>query len=235
MTFASGPVVRLNQQWPTSKFLDLVSAPESRVHFGQFGEDCIVIELLGFETNGFYIDVGCHDPFRYSNTFLLWKQLGWTGINIDADPRAIERFRRARPNDTNLNVGIGLAAGDTRFTMFEDGAVNTFDPATAAQQQTRFGHPTTITVPVRRLDDVLSEHVPAGTRIGYLNVDCEGLDEAVLRSNDWSLYRPKVISVEIHGLDMRHADRNNIVQFLDSVGYRFRSLVWATGIFEAIR
>jgi FkbM family methyltransferase len=224
-------LVRVNKQWPAAKFLEVVCAPECRVHFSQFGEDAMLAEFLKHKTGGFYVDVGCHDPFRYSNTYLLHKLLGWRGINIDADINAIKRFEVERPGDVNLNVGIGLIEGRMSFTTFADGAVNTFDAALAARQKVNFGEPRLVDVSVRRLSAVLSESLPPETEVDYLNVDCEGLDEEVLRSNDWSKFRPKVVTVELHGIDISRAGENSAVKYLSSVGYRLTSFYWVTALF----
>ena len=56
--------------------------------------------------SGFYIDVGCFHPIRLSNTMFLHSK-GWTGMNIDLSKKSIDLFKIARPNDINLNFGVG--------------------------------------------------------------------------------------------------------------------------------
>jgi hypothetical protein len=51
-------------------------------------------------------------------------------------------------------------------------------------------------VEMQPLRDVLVRCVPQGQDIDLLSVDVEGLDADVLRSNDWNLYRPRMICVE---------------------------------------
>jgi hypothetical protein len=46
-----------------------------------------------------------------------------------------------------------------------------------------------------------------------MSIDAEGRDLEVLASNDWGLYRPTLLIVEMN------QDRNNILQFLQSVEY----------------
>ena len=40
---------------------------------------------------GFFIDIGCHHPFKANNTFLLYKS-GWSGMNIDLNKISIDLF-----------------------------------------------------------------------------------------------------------------------------------------------
>ena len=57
--------------------------------FSQHGEDIVVYKLLesmfgSLEVyNGFFVDLGAHHPFHYSNTMLL-HLCGWKGLNVDA-------------------------------------------------------------------------------------------------------------------------------------------------------
>ena len=223
----------LNHDMPAATFMDVVQKQECGVHFSQFGECCILTNVFfGGVRDGTYVDVGCHDPFRFSNTYLLWKFLGWTGINIDADARAIEAFRRHRPQDVNLHCGVGREAGELEFQVFADGAVNSFDPAFAAHMaQNGFGEPSRIKVAVRPINDILTEHLTPGRTIDYLNVDCEGMDEEIIMSLDFDTYRPKVITIELGHVDLIDIKANAIVAFLYGRGYRLYSYLHITGVF----
>jgi FkbM family methyltransferase len=206
--------------------------PSGSVSYSQFGEDMLVSQLLP-QSKGFYVDCGAHDPWRYSNTALL-HQRGWTGINIDADEAAVERLRNGRPSDINVHCGVSDRPGTLSFAHFADGAVNTFDPAMTQQQSAGLGAPVISEVPVDTLAVLLERYVPQNTAIDYLNVDCEGYDFKVLSGNDWSRFVPKVISIEIHGLDLLNALSNPVVAFLVDRGYLFRGQYFPTSIFHHI-
>ena len=147
------------------------------VSYAQFGEDLIVSRLLR-EKTGFYVDIGAHHPIMYSTTALLHAR-GWRGINVDADPTAIEAFNEYRPNDINLHVGVGAAEAEMDFHLLGAGKINTFDPNLARQRADRGTHGV-IKVKVRTLASILAEYMPPDTEIDYLNIDCEGLDDAVV-------------------------------------------------------
>ena len=72
--------------------------------YSQFGED-IFLQKYFNKNNGFFIDIGCHHPFRYNNTFKLYK-LGWRGLNIDLSKISIDLFDMIRPEDTNICYAI---------------------------------------------------------------------------------------------------------------------------------
>jgi hypothetical protein len=67
------------------------------------GEDLLIDLYLRRMPPGYYVDVGAHHPFRFSNTFLL-KERGWSGINIDPNPESIEAFRQFRPGEANVQA-----------------------------------------------------------------------------------------------------------------------------------
>ena len=63
--------------------------------------------------------------------------------------------------------------------------------------------------------------MPANTPIDLMNVDVEGLDYAVLSSNDWSKYKPRVIVCEIENANIDKIIKSDIHHLLTSLGYQF--------------
>jgi FkbM family methyltransferase len=212
----------------------IARTPSARLHFSQLGEDCLLWHYFHTVIGGFYVDVGCHHPTRYSNTYLLHNFRKWRGINIDADERAIAKFRESRPDDINLTMGVGLSPGELEFSAFDDGAVSTFDPKMALQQQTNFGTPKISKVSVLPLAEILDRHVPPDVSIDYIDVDCEGFDHEVITSNNWSKYRPKILTVELFGFPIENPLSNPTVSFMKAQGYKVISYLHATLFFERI-
>lgn len=182
--------------------------------YAQFGEDAVLAELFKDKSNGRYVDVGAHHPYRYSNTYLLYKK-GWHGVNIDANPHTIELFTAARPNDENICVGVGRA-GVLTYYRFSDPAVNTFTKEEAEKWKgksflTFLG---TTEVGVKPLSELVSGP------FDLLTIDAEGMDLEVLESYDWKHY-PDVIVIE--GEDS--------AQFLAEKGYALHASRGASRIF----
>ena len=73
--------------------------------------------------NGFYVDVGAHHPKRFSNTYTFYKK-GWRGVNIDAMPGSMEKFKKIRPRDINLEFAISNKNGTLVYHMFNEPALN---------------------------------------------------------------------------------------------------------------
>jgi FkbM family methyltransferase len=218
--------------------LDLTEAAHwdanAGLYFSQLGEDCLLWHLFSGKWEGFYVDVGCHHPYRYSNTYLLHRFRKWRGINIDADIRAIELFRAARPHDINLHCGVGLEAGIQSLTVFSDGAVNTFVAELAARQSSHYSVAGQLDVPVLPLASILEQHLTAGTEVDLINIDCEGYDDAVVASNNWTKYGPRIVLVEIHGMNLENPMAAPTAQLLKAAGYILRAHYFATSIFERV-
>ncbi len=170
--------------------------------YSQFGEDAVLIELFKDKNDGRYVDVGAHHPYRYSNTYLLYKK-GWHGVNIDPNQHTIKLFDKARPNDKNICSGVGRA-GMFTYYRFSDPAVNTFKKEEAEKWKGKsflkfFG---TTDVEIKPLSEMVDGP------IDLLTVDAEGMDLEVLQSYDWKNY-PKVVVIE----------GNESQQFLSHKGY----------------
>jgi FkbM family methyltransferase len=185
--------------------------------YSQFGEDRVIDRTLGRPALGFYVDVGANHPDTLSNTRRFYER-GWRGINIEPNSNNCELFRVQRPRDINLNIGVGLESADMTFYRFDPHELSTFS-AQAAKQYEHMGYKLidTSRVAIEPLASVLSKHVPSGG-IDFLSVDTEGFDLAVLRSNDWARFRPKLICVEIGDHETR-AENADIASYLRTQGY----------------
>lgn len=187
--------------------------------YSQDGEDLVLNRLLDGQAQGFYVDVGAHHPVRFSNTYLFYRR-GWRGINIDAMPGSMQKFNKVRPRDINIECGVAGSAGKLMYHRFNEPALNTFDAAEAAHKnKSPYQLIDTVEVAVERLDVLLARHLPVGQQIDFLSVDVEGKEEEVLRSNDWSRYRPRFILAETLRTDMLNLGECPVVQCLRGVGY----------------
>ena len=201
--------------------------------WSQSGEDRVLCKLLKNEV-GFFIDVGAHHPQRFSNTFLFYKR-GWRGINIDPMPGSMSLFNKVRPRDINLEVGIGERQGKLDYFLFNEPALNGLSKDLSLKRNeadTAYRIKSVIKVDVLPLQQVLDNYLPAGQVIDFMSIDAEGLDFQVLKSNDWSKYRPKYVLVEILGFSLHDIDRSDIVQFMRNIGYLICTKCRNTVFFE---
>ena len=182
---------------------------------------------------GFYVDIGAFDPVEGSNTYHFYKR-GWSGVNVEPNPKALKRFQAIRPRDVNLGAAIGPAGGSGKYFSFDDPMLNgLLDQDTI---EWHIGHGCTVLgvddVPFCSVENLLSKYVPAGVAIDYLNIDVEMMEHRILSDWDFSRWRPTIIAVEIHGpLDILEIALTPVATLLRRAGYTFISRLWHTSIF----
>ena len=202
--------------------------------YGQDGEDLILNRMLDYQATGFYVDVGAHHPMRFSNTYLFYRR-GWKGINIDAQPGSMAPFRKFRPRDINLEVGVDIAKDFLLFHQFNEPALNTFDTEEANRKaKLPYRIIKQIMVPVRRLDSILDQYLPDGVNIDFMTVDAEGKDIGILKSNNWDRYRPRFVLAETLRTELTKISACPLVGFMKSVGYLPVAKAYNTTFFERI-
>jgi FkbM family methyltransferase len=188
--------------------------------FSQEGEDIILRRIFQSKEDGFYVDVGAHHPFKYSNTYIFYKK-GWTGINLDAMPGSMMLFEKYRPRDINLEIPIGNSEGNLTYNIFNDKALNGFSKEISNKREIddEYYIEAKIEMKVTKLSKILDEYLPKNKEIDFLTIDVEGLDFEVLESNDWQKFKPKCILIEILGSSLHDIYNNKITHFLISHGY----------------
>lgn len=196
--------------------------------FSQEGEDRILERFFESQKNGFYVDVGANHPRRFSNTYLFYLK-GWRGICIDPNFNMSKLFKKSRPHDFFLNIGIGKEKSFLKLYMYDEDALNTFDKDLTdwRLKNTDYKLKEIKEVEVLPLADVFSQ-MPNIPHIDFMNIDVEGLDLEVLESNDWSKIRPTYLLVE----NLKQVN-NPIERFLKGKNYEMIALTKNTVFFKS--
>ena len=201
-----------------------------KFHYSQFGEDIILREILKKEiSNGFYIDVGCYHPKKFSNTYMLYKK-GWSGINIDMEEDKISLFNMVRPRD--LNVLSPISDKEEEVTLYrysKYGLGSTIDKKIASETTDHIYDKTI--VKTRTLNEVINESPYKDTQIDVLSIDAEGVDFKILKSLDIKKYSPKVIIIEDHHKKIEDILETDTFKFLVQNNYILRSWSFYSLIF----
>ncbi|MBY0563549.1 MAG: FkbM family methyltransferase [Hyphomonadaceae bacterium] len=204
---------------PTPAALAAILRRMRSVGFSQYGEDVVLYSTLFPRANGYYCDIGAYHPELGSNTFKLYMR-GWRGLTIEPNPEVASAFRRYRPADKHLVMGVAEQPATLTYHRFKQDKFNTFELDEYRSQLERSGSP--LQVPCLPLSDILDQHAEAP--IDFLTVDCEGLDLEVLKSNDWTRFRPRVVMVEDFDEFRRRRDggasESAIAAFLRDLDYR---------------
>ena len=206
--------------------------------YSQCGEDMLVASL--FEKKGIatpsYIDIGANDPYKWSNTAYFY-ELGCRGINIEPNPRIFENLNNMRPEDINLNIGIGKQAGVCDLYLMDKSSHTTFSKSQAELLQRRYGRTIIdiIKVDVCTLSDVINKY-NKGVFPDFLSLDAEAYDCEILKMLPSCETLPKVICVETLKYSEHYLEEKDdeIIEFLKSIGYRVYADTHMNTIFERI-
>jgi FkbM family methyltransferase len=185
------------------------------ITYAQHGDDLVIRAIffsLGIGTPS-YLDLGAHHPERISNTKLFY-DTGSRGINVEANPVLHKLFLEQRPQDINLNVGVGIKSGFQDFYMIDgESGRNSFIKEVA--EGFVLDYPEFAITEVRQLPIFTVEQILHHRAVpDFLSIDIEGMDFEVLQSIDFRRYPFKVVCVEIQPYS-----EENIRTLMYNVGY----------------
>lgn len=170
--------------------------------YSECQEDELLVSYLinNSVKNHVFIDAGAHS-IQYSNSYFFYKNLGWSGIAIEANPVLAEGLINSLPPQVKVvNKAVSTQSGTVDFFVSEDTYVSSMSQANAEV----WGAPVKkITVESETLQSILdAENIPED--FGILSIDIEGTDLEVLESmiND-SPYRPRYIICELSDIYRR--------------------------------
>lgn len=160
----------------------------------------ILVKYFGKKKNGFVLDVGAHDGFKWSNSFPVINA-GWSGILIEPHPVYVERIReryKSRPDIKIVESAISDYTGEA--TLYDAGSLTTLKTEVLkahAQISWARGHNKnkSYIVKVENLNDVLHNY---NVKPGFdlFTLDCEGSEKEVLKFFDIKYWNPKMVIVE---------------------------------------
>lgn len=173
----------------------------------QNGQDLFALLSNDFRSAGVFIEFGAYDGVIFSNTYLLEKQFGWTGILIDPIPSHYESMKQNR--NCKLIHGA-ITAEHQESVLIEE---------LPASDLSRFVNKRKIfkkihEVKALTLQEVIDQNLTS-KEIDFLSIDIEGEDLEILKSLDLSRYKIKAICVE-HNFQ-KSSDK--IIEFMHKNGY----------------
>jgi len=168
--------------------------------YSQFKEDLFVKNFFKNKKKGLYLDIGCHHPFRFNNTYLLYKR-GWCGVNIDAIQQNIDLFNIHRPRDINICEVLNNKKENRHLYIPNN---NLFSPEITINK--KFSdywkkHHNQKYIKKKILTNTFNNIVKKKKlnldELDLLNIDVEGNELNCIKSIDLNKYNPKLICIEI--------------------------------------
>mgnify|MGYP001323359358 CR=1 FL=1 len=201
-------------------------------YYSQYGEDKEIAKFFEKKSAGYYFDIGCFHPIRYSNTFYLFKK-GWSGTNIDVNQTSIDLFNIARPNDKNICAAISDVSIDVDF--FEDdilGPVNTIDNKMYEKSKGIFFKKGIVKkIKTLKVFDIVPENL-IYEKTDFLNIDAEGSDYKIISQIDLKNSNISLVAIETHDPNGNKLDNfNNISKYFENNQYFVHKKIGPTTLY----
>lgn len=147
---------------------------------------------------GFYIDIGTHHPYPFSNT-LHFSQKGWQKITIEPTSESANLFNLFSNTGMVINTEQGAKHESSMLYYLKNRKTSGSTIEIAKKSIATFNTVIkTVNVREKPLAAVLDNNLPAGQTIDFLSLDAAGFDMRALKSIDWTRYIPLFIIIKVN-------------------------------------
>lgn len=190
----------------------------------QLGQDLWALEMSGFKRGGYFVEFGATDGVSLSNTYLLEKEYGWTGLLAEPNPAFLEKLRANR-RSTVSDACIAAATGREVEFVFADefGGIADFSDDGAHKDRREAYRKTGAVARLKTisLNDFLKQN-DAPKEIDYISVDTEGSEFEILNAFPFSAWNVRCWTIE-HNFT---PNRARIHKLMTSHGYQRKEAQW---------
>ena len=181
----------------------------------QLRQDLFVLSELNLKRNGFFVEFGATNGKDLSNTYILEKEFGWSGILAEPARCWHGDLRKNRNCSIEVHCVWRTSNSVLIFNETDVPELSTIDAYSAKDmhKKTR-GKGKKYEVNTISLLDLLEKY-GAPKEIDYLSIDTEGSEFEILSSFCFEKHRFKVITCE-HNFT---SDREEVFDLLTSQGY----------------
>jgi FkbM family methyltransferase len=183
----------------------------------QLGQDLFALSACEFRHGGFFVEVGAAGGVDLSNTYLLERSFGWSGILAEPARCWHDSLTAARTAIIDQRCVWATSGEELEFAETAEAEYSTVAIyASEDHHRDRRQNPRVYPVATVTLADLLREH-NAPSRIDYLSVDTEGSEYEILREVPFNRWSFGAITVEHNCQEPR---RSQISDLLARNGYR---------------
>ena len=184
----------------------------------QFFQDCFVLSMLDFKTEGYFVEFGAEDGKNISNTYLLEKKFGWNGIL--SEPARGSQYALKYNRDVHVDEDCVWHTSDEKIVFWEFSFASLSGIPQGLQKREKelkwfIKRRKEYSVNTVSLEDLLQRY-GAPHKIDYLSIDTEGTEIDILRNFDFNKYKFSVITIEHNFTN----DREEQFSLLKSNGYK---------------
>ena len=176
---------------------------KSKIFKSQLLQDVFASFIVGDLFDKTFLEFCATDGISLSNSYMLEKNLGWTGVLAAPSPQWHLELKKNRPNTTIITDCIWKCSGEKLdFFMSDIGIYSSLNDyklhdasSKPEQTQARIKNGKIIEVHSISLNDLM-EKTFNGKAPSYLSIDTEGSEYEILNSLNFEKYQPFVFTIE---------------------------------------
>ena len=194
-------------KWSSKTKMEVLK--ESR---SESGQDLFAILASDFKEGGVFLEFGAYNGIDFSNTLLLERRFGWTGLLVEPVPRS---FKEILNNRSSLAIHGAVTPTDThRVLVYEEPAANLSKMSALSTRPKSIRKGVEHWVPGLSINTLMRDHL-LRKEIDFLSVDVEGFELSILETIDFDYFKFGAICVEHNFLPTAEALR----KLLEENGY----------------
>jgi FkbM family methyltransferase len=164
-------------------------------HYSRYVEEWVARDYFEDRRGGVFLDVGAGHPQNESNTYFLEKELGWSGVAVDALPEYEAGYLAHRPRTRFVAMFASDVEGSS-VTLFEPERAKRLASASEAFTVKKGERGRARSVPTATLNRLLGD---AGVgKVDYLSMDIELAEPKALAGFDIRKFQPALVCIEVH-------------------------------------
>jgi FkbM family methyltransferase len=182
----------------------------------QWGQELWVLEKMDYKRKGFFVEFGATDGIRLSNTYMLEKEFGWTGICAEPNPKYYDKLKKNRSCIVSRDCISGNTGQSVDFILADEyGGIEGFAGEWHGKKQKAYRDVgMKINLTTISLDEFLEKY-SAPQVIDYISIDTEGNEFEILKNFPFDKWHVRHISVEHNYTHLR----DKILDLLSRNGY----------------
>lgn len=181
-------------------------------HHGELGQDIFVLFITDSKREGWFVEFGAMDGLRASNTLLLERDYGWSGIMSEPNPR----YNTNLPQNRSCRIDLRCVSDRTGDSVAFQTANEKGWPGMVGhiyREENSRGQ--VIDVETVSLNDLLIQN-GAPAHVDYISVDTDGSEPMIMRAFDFRKNSATIWTIEHNEM----AWRLEIKDLMESNGYR---------------
>ena len=201
--------------------------------YSQFKEDLFINQYFKNIENGFFVDIGCFHPIKYSNTARLYNK-GWSGLNIDINQTSIDLFNMIRKRDQNYCAAISNENNDVIYYIDHHfSPINSINKKFFDTNSKNFSDEnyTKKEIKTYRFLDFIKKNKIILKNIDFLNIDAESHDFEILQGFDFKKINIQLICIEMFD-DKNKVNEFKFKNYLKKFNYEHINSIGPNGFFE---